>query len=121
MGFQRFTGIAAFIDRITDRQLLDASIKFLVKNSFALQNRPEWIAELSASGIYDDTDTVKIEARSNSLQITFIFYKKLNDVLNAEIAKLENAEGTDLTAIPSLLINVKNRTIADNSDEVNDL
>lgn len=120
MGFQRFTGIAAFIDRITDRQLLDASVKFLAKNGFALRDRPDWITELKASGMYDELDTVKIEARSYSLQVTFLLYKKFNDVLNEEIGRLKNSEPSDLTAIPSLLIHVKDRTIADNSDAAND-
>lgn len=120
MGFQRFTGIAAFVDRITDRQLLDASVKFLTKNGFALRDRPEWISQLLASGDYTEMDLVKIEARSYSLQITFLLYKSMNNLLNSELSKLKNCGFTDLTQIPDLSIHINGRTITDNSDEAND-
>lgn len=120
MDFQKFTRIAALVDRITDRQLLDATVKFLVKSGFDLREKPEWIEQLSVSGIYTETDLVKIESRSYSLQITFLEYKSINDLLNHELSKLENCESADLTPIPDLSIFVSGRTITDNSDEAND-
>lgn len=120
LDFQKFTGIAILVDRITNRQLLDATVKFLVKNGFDLREKPEWIEQLSASGIYTETDLVKIESRSYSLQITFLLYKSMNNLLNKELSTLENCEPADLTTIPDLSIFVSGRTITDNSDEAND-
>ncbi len=120
LDFQKFTNIAALVDRITDRQLLDGTVKFLIKNGFGLREKPEWVEQLSASRIYTETDLVKIEARSYSLQITFLLYKSMNSLLNSELRKLQNCEPAELTAIPDLSIHVNGRTITDNSEEAND-
>lgn len=92
----------------------------MAKRGFELRKKTEWIEQLSASGIYTKMDLVKIESHSYSLQITFLLYQSMVNLLNNEPSKLENCDATELTAIPDLSIFVSARTITDNSEEAND-